>query len=209
MNTIAPHYYTLGEAAERTGKSKGTIRNAIEKGRVSIVDKDSTGYKIDPAELHRVYPPITPLHSEEDGGLNDTTPPITPTESKGATSVQLASIEQKYTVQRLKDKEEQIIELKRHHETAIHDLREDRDHWRKQAEKITLLLEDQRKKETIEAPNEDSPPERIEAHTEPKSLNGWLIAIIVILSAVLAISVLLIQQPQIVSSLIEQWNLVG
>ena len=49
--------YTLGQAATATGKSKTAIANAIEKGRLSAT-KDAFGkWQIDPAELHRVYPP--------------------------------------------------------------------------------------------------------------------------------------------------------
>ena len=49
-------YYTLGQAAKATGKGKTTIANAIEKGRISAVRDDLGQYKIDAAELHRVYP---------------------------------------------------------------------------------------------------------------------------------------------------------
>jgi hypothetical protein len=49
--------YTLGDAAKATGKSKATISKAIKSGRISAT-KDETGtFQIDPAELHRVYPP--------------------------------------------------------------------------------------------------------------------------------------------------------
>jgi hypothetical protein len=51
-----PLFLTLGQAAKETGKSKGTISKAIKSGRLSYIDKDSTGYKIDPAELFRVFP---------------------------------------------------------------------------------------------------------------------------------------------------------
>ena len=49
--------YTLGEAAKATGKSKTAIQKAIASSRLSAT-KDETGqWQIDPAELHRVYPP--------------------------------------------------------------------------------------------------------------------------------------------------------
>ena len=51
--------YTLGQAAKAVGMSKGTIAFAIKKGRISG-HKDGLGqWSIDPAELHRVYPPCT------------------------------------------------------------------------------------------------------------------------------------------------------
>ncbi len=47
---------TLGQASIATGKTKTTIANAIKSGRMSAT-KDGLGqYKIDPAELFRVYP---------------------------------------------------------------------------------------------------------------------------------------------------------
>jgi len=56
-----PHYLTLGEAAKRTGKSKTTIHNAVKNGKVSgRKDPTTNSYQIDPAELFRVYPMVTP-----------------------------------------------------------------------------------------------------------------------------------------------------
>ena len=48
--------YTLGEAARASGKSKSTIAKAIKAGRLSAVRGIEGNYRIDPAELHRVYP---------------------------------------------------------------------------------------------------------------------------------------------------------
>ena len=52
--------YTLGQAAEATGKTKGAISKAIQKGRVSAIRNEDGSYNIDPAELHRVYDPVSP-----------------------------------------------------------------------------------------------------------------------------------------------------
>lgn len=49
-------YLSLGQAAKATGKSKSTISKALNSGKISYVSKDSSGFKIDPAELFRVYP---------------------------------------------------------------------------------------------------------------------------------------------------------
>ena len=51
--------YTLGQAAKATGKSKSTIKNALEKGRISGVKSDIGEWQIDPVELHRVYAPVS------------------------------------------------------------------------------------------------------------------------------------------------------
>lgn len=50
------HYMTLSQAAKETGKSKGTLSKALKEGKISYIEKSDSGYKIDPAELFRVYP---------------------------------------------------------------------------------------------------------------------------------------------------------
>ena len=49
--------YTLGEAAKATGLTKSGLSKAIKCGRVSANRTESGSYEIDPAELHRVFPP--------------------------------------------------------------------------------------------------------------------------------------------------------
>ena len=52
--------YTLKQAAAVIGKSKPTVLRAIQAGKISAVRDETTGgWLIDPAELHRLYPPIT------------------------------------------------------------------------------------------------------------------------------------------------------
>lgn len=49
--------YSLKEAAEAVGMGKPAILKAIQKGRISAKKDDFGQWWIDPAELHRVYPP--------------------------------------------------------------------------------------------------------------------------------------------------------
>ena len=51
--------YTLGEAAKATGKSKTTIFRSIKSGKISATKNNFGKYDIDPAELHRVYTPVS------------------------------------------------------------------------------------------------------------------------------------------------------
>src|SRR5438045_1762549 len=51
-----PMRYTLGQAAKATGVSKMTIQRALKSGRLSGHKDDTGSYRIDPAELHRVFP---------------------------------------------------------------------------------------------------------------------------------------------------------
>src|SRR3954452_22046435 len=51
------HVYSLKDAAEAAGMGKPAILKAIQKGRISAKKDDHSQWWIDPAELHRVYPP--------------------------------------------------------------------------------------------------------------------------------------------------------
>src|SRR4051794_27665943 len=51
--------YTLAEAARAIGMQKSTVLRAIKRGSISAVRDAPTGqWLVEPAELHRVYPPI-------------------------------------------------------------------------------------------------------------------------------------------------------
>ena len=56
--------YTLKQAADASGKDKSTIQRAIKSGRISASINDLGNYEIDPSELHRVFEPVAPQHSE-------------------------------------------------------------------------------------------------------------------------------------------------
>jgi hypothetical protein len=50
--------HTLGTAAKATGLNKSTVLRAIKSGKVSAAKNEHGEWQIDPAELHRVYPPV-------------------------------------------------------------------------------------------------------------------------------------------------------
>src|ERR1700730_13200536 len=58
-------YLTLGKAAREAGVAKSTISKALASGKLSYCEKNSEGYKIDPAELFRVYPKTTKTDADE------------------------------------------------------------------------------------------------------------------------------------------------
>jgi hypothetical protein len=66
--------YTIGTAAKATGKSKSTISRDVEKGKISAVKNEDGSYAIDPAELHRVYPPVVSGNGLSEGQSNDWQP---------------------------------------------------------------------------------------------------------------------------------------
>ena len=111
--------YTLGEAAKATGKSKATLSKAIKIGRISA-QKDETGvFRIDPSELHRVYP-INAHHKQKQ------TQPNSVGEADNSGLIRELQARLEAAQERIADKE-----------SVIADLREDRDRWRQQA--TTLL----------------------------------------------------------------------
>lgn len=118
--------YTLNEAAKATGKSKTTIHRALKSGKVSATKMDSGAYAIEPAELHRVFPPVPTERNAERSDRNDAEHPRN---DQRTLHIQLEIIE--------KERERERQQL----QEMIADLREDRDRWRQQA---TALLEDKR-----------------------------------------------------------------
>ena len=66
--------YTLGQAAKATGRTKAAISQAIAAHRISATKDDVGRWQIDPAELHRVYPPIS-------SQVNDSAPILIPSQT--------------------------------------------------------------------------------------------------------------------------------
>jgi excisionase family DNA binding protein len=118
---------TAKEAAEQTGNSKPAILKAIKSGRLSASKNDRGEWRIDPAELFRVYP-------EADNHSEKIHASLSPESNVVHSEVQLLR-EQMQRIETERDRE------RRQFENVIDDLREDRDHWRRQA---TALLTDQR-----------------------------------------------------------------
>ena len=121
---------SLREAATAAGVSKSTIQRAIKSGRLSASRTDDGGYAIDPAELHRAYPPRnTDDAARTDAMGRDATPP-----APAATAMLGAEIAS-------------LREMLRRADREADDLRADRDAWRAQAENATAtvkMLTDQR-----------------------------------------------------------------
>ena len=59
-------YLTLNQAAKAANKSPSTIHKALKSGRLSYASKDDNGYKIDPAELFRVFPKANGKNTESE-----------------------------------------------------------------------------------------------------------------------------------------------
>jgi len=114
--------YTLGQAAKATGKSKSTISKALNNGIISAEKGANGAFKIDPSELHRVFPPNSV--KEHPKILENTT------KEHLETAVKVAQLEVRLEAA----------------EKRADDLEQDRDSWRNQA---NALLTDQRPKGLI------------------------------------------------------------
>ena len=117
-------FFTLGEASKQTGIQKSTLSKALKSGKLSYVDKTSAGYKIDPAELFRVFPkkPLEAVSSER-----------------------LDTPQETHEINELKAKLHAQDKLMQRLESENKDLKADRDEWREQARSLRLLT-DQRSK---------------------------------------------------------------
>lgn len=118
--------YTLGEAAKAVGKSKTTLHRAIKSGKISASRADDGSYVIEPSELHRLFPSVTPGTTGAPLHRNDTEQQ---SYNLGTLRIQMEMQEKE------RERERALLQ------ETIADLREDRDKWRQQA---TALLEDKR-----------------------------------------------------------------
>ena len=50
--------YSIATAAAAVGRNKTAILRAINAGNISAAQDETGEWQIDPAELHRVYPPL-------------------------------------------------------------------------------------------------------------------------------------------------------
>ncbi|WP_036257293.1 hypothetical protein [Methylocapsa aurea] len=58
-------YFSLGQAAKEAGVAKSTISKALSSGKLSYAEKGTAGYKIDAAELFRVFPRTSKTEPDE------------------------------------------------------------------------------------------------------------------------------------------------
>lgn len=109
--------YTAGQAAKATGVATATITRALKSGRISGQKDDSGAWMIDPSELHRVFPPISPQDSATPNRQDHAT--ARTTDERGP---EISALERE--VQTLRE--------------ALSDAREDRDKWRDMAERLSI-----------------------------------------------------------------------
>ena len=116
--------YTLGQAARATGKSKTTIQRAIRSGKISAEKTVNGAWEIEPSEVHRVYPEVSPVTVApmENGEIRD------------------SSLQQELHHE-LALRDEQLASARKeiaHLAAQVEDLRTDRNAWRAEAQRKRL-----------------------------------------------------------------------
>jgi len=107
--------FSMGEAARQAGVSKATIHRHIKAGKLSAVRNENGSYSIDPAELFRAYPAQKQA--------------VTVSVRQTETAVEPLKID--YEIALLRER--------------IEELKQDRDAWRQQAERLLLSGPDSKK----------------------------------------------------------------
>jgi hypothetical protein len=103
---------SLSEAAAAVGMYKSSVLRGIKAGKISATKDEHGEWRIEPAELHRVYPPVA-----RNGAGNGADAPDSATLALRA---ELA--------------EQRLADLK----TALEEAREDLCRWRDMAERLSL-----------------------------------------------------------------------
>lgn len=129
--------YSLGTAAKAAGISKTTIHRAIKSGKLSAIRHEDGSYEIDPAELHRVYPPGSQGNSSSNHDLEQT-------ETLNETGVLRREVE--LLRERMADKDGVIADLRRRLDAEAEERR-----------KLTALLTDQRATRTTPVSTAERP----------------------------------------------------
>lgn len=99
--------YTVGEAAKATGKSKSTISRAIDAGRISAERLEDGSYRIEPVELHRVFPAATVAEHRKDTPRDPSRDPVADVEAR-VLAERVAGLERE-----LRSRDDQIRDLDR------------------------------------------------------------------------------------------------
>ena len=122
-----PMTYTLGMAARATGLSKSTIHRAIKGGRISATRADAGSYDIEPAELHRVFPPA-----------QDATHSASDCVTQHATPLEQSEVALRHA--RLQAEIAASLQVNAQLCEHLRETRVDRDRWRGQAQQLVAAL---------------------------------------------------------------------
>src|SRR3954452_3352126 len=132
--------YSLKQAADATGRTKPTILRAIQTGKISATKSAMGEWEIEPAELHRVYPPVA-------AGV---TPTVTPDAAETSVAIMLLRAELAAKDERLDLLQEERERERRQLSERITEIRDQlarsEEERREKDRQLTALLTDQQKK---------------------------------------------------------------
>jgi hypothetical protein len=111
--------YTLAAAATATGLNKTTILRAIKSGKISGTIDQHGHWHLEPAELHRVYPPVAGLAENSGAAQRDA----------AFEAVAAAELQFRFTLL-----EQRLADFK----ADLEDMRDQRNAWQAQAERLAL-----------------------------------------------------------------------
>jgi hypothetical protein len=133
-------YLSLGQAAKEAGVAKSTISKALSSGKLSYAEKSTAGYKIDPAELFRVFPKSS-ANGSETSSKNDRKPDISDME----TAVYTATLEIQLTGLKhlIAEKERRIADLEADRSQLRNDHYRQSQSWNDERGRLMKLIEDQ------------------------------------------------------------------
>lgn len=139
-------YLSLSAAAKEVGKSKSVLSNAIKQGRLSAGRDETGSYRIDPAELFRVYPRTGKNGVQEPVLERNSTPPGTPPRTAEEPDPRREIQELRERLVRAETLNEvhaqERDQLRRH----IEDLRDRAERAERKEDQLQALLTDQRER---------------------------------------------------------------
>jgi FtsZ-binding cell division protein ZapB len=108
--------YSLSNAATAIGKTRQAVQAAIKKGTISAHKNELGEWEIDPAELHRVYPPVKHQVTLEEQGLT------------------FADADNQMQIFELRCQLEAANKMLEDARTRADELKQERDDWKREAE---------------------------------------------------------------------------
>ena len=144
--TQTPTRLSISKAAKLAGKSRQTLYDDRDNGKLSVGRNDKGQPYIEVAELERVYGKLDiKTVSTTDKSRQVHTPQKDSQDS--ALQVEVDTLrEQISRIDQMHERERAVLEKQ------IDDLRSERDEWREQCKVTTRLLEDHREKDAQKAP---------------------------------------------------------
>jgi hypothetical protein len=133
-------HYTLGTAATACGVNKSTVLRAIKAGKVSATRNEHGEWQIDPAEMHRVYPPVAATDAAQQS-------------------------EQRHAPAQQRDRTDELVSELR---ARLEDMRTERDRARTDAETWRTAFERELAQRALPAPGNDAQSPETTPATPPE-----------------------------------------